>query len=83
MFFFLFGWGPHTRDLGPGVDAICERCHNHATMRRVRTSMQITCFFVPILRWRRQTVDTCPMCGHGRPVPAAEPAMSERKLRAA
>lgn len=83
MLLFLFGWGPHTKDLGSGVDAICERCHNRATMRRVRTSIQVTCFFVPILRWRRQTFDTCPVCGHGRHLPAAGSAMGERELQAA
>ena len=25
MFFLLFGWGPHAKDLGPGATTVCQR----------------------------------------------------------
>jgi hypothetical protein len=61
--FFLFGFGTRQRDLGPGATRTCPRCSNTTTWARVRQYRQFSVFFVPLLRWKRQELEVCGICG--------------------
>jgi zinc-ribbon family len=62
--FLLFGFGSKQQDLGPGQVHTCPRCGNTSQWERVRQFRQFTVFFVPILRWRRQQLEVCGICGN-------------------
>jgi len=61
--FFLFGFGTRQKDLGPGATRTCPRCSNTTTWARVRQYRQFSVFFVPLLRWKRQQLEVCGICG--------------------
>ena len=61
--FFLFGFGTKQHDLGPGAVRTCPNCGNTTQWARVRQSRQLTVFFVPVLRWNRQQLEVCGICG--------------------
>ncbi|MFQ1002814.1 zinc-ribbon domain-containing protein [Modestobacter sp. SSW1-42] len=66
--FFLFGFGTKQTDLGPGEVRTCPDCGNTTQWARVRQSRQLTVFFVPVARWRREELEVCPVCGVVVPV---------------
>lgn len=61
--FLLFGFGTKQKDLGPGATRTCPRCSNTTTWGRVRQYRQFSVFFLPLLRWKRETLEVCGVCG--------------------
>ena len=61
--FLLFGFGTKQQHLGPGEVRTCPRCGNTTQWARIRQFHQFSVFFVPIARWRRQTLEVCGVCG--------------------
>jgi zinc-ribbon family len=61
--FLLFGFGTKQKYLGPGQTRTCPRCSNTTQWERVRQFKQFSVFLVPIARWGRQQLETCPVCG--------------------
>lgn len=55
----------------PEAAALC----NAATWQRMRRFHELTFFFIPIARWGRQQLESCPICGeteqHSDTKPAA------------
>lgn len=60
---FFFGFGSKQKELGPGATRTCPRCGNTTVWARVKRYRQFTVFFVPLLRWRREQLETCTVCG--------------------
>ena len=61
--FFLFGFGSRQKELGTGATRTCPRCSNTTVWTRVRRYRQLSVFFVPVLRWRREQLELCTICG--------------------
>ncbi len=61
--FLLFGFGTKQKHLGPGAVRTCPRCSNTTQWARIRQFRQFSLFFVPVARWRRQTLEVCGVCG--------------------
>lgn len=70
MFFLLFGLSTRLKPLGAGSLRECARCHNTTRWSRLRRYHQLTLFFIPVLRWRREEIEACPICGAEQPAPA-------------
>lgn len=62
MFFFLFGYGPRRRDLGPDVERDCPNCHNRRTWQRYEETKWVTVFFLPVIPTGRRQFTVCPVC---------------------
>lgn len=63
--FFIVGISSPTKVLGPGSTQVCPRCGNQGTFTRVRSSRQLTAFFViPLWRWGRREYEQCGICSH-------------------
>lgn len=62
--FFFFGFGTKQQQLGPGATRTCPNCSNTTTWARVRQYNQLSVFFVPVLRWKRRTLEVCGICGN-------------------
>lgn len=60
--FLLFGLGTKQRHRGPGEQRTCPRCHNTTRWARLRQYRQLTLFFVPVARWKRQELEVCGIC---------------------
>ncbi len=65
MFFFLFGYGPRTKDLGPDVERDCPNCHNRRQWRRYEETRWITVFLIPVIPTDRKRLTVCPVCSFG------------------
>ena len=63
--FFIFGWGPRVKDLGPAGHRTCQNCNNHQEWRRFEETNWVTLFFIPVIPTGRKTTVNCPICGHG------------------
>ncbi|MCB1182580.1 zinc-ribbon domain-containing protein [bacterium] len=63
--FFIFGFGPRTKDLGPDGERDCPHCHNRRTWRRWEQRNWITLFFVPVIPLGAKRMTLCPICGYG------------------
>lgn len=74
MFLLVFGLSTRLKRLGDGLRHECPRCHNTSVWQRLRRYHQFTLFFVPVLRWRRQEIEVCPICGAERAAPAHTPS---------
>ncbi len=61
--FFLFGFGTKQQHLGPGQLRTCPRCSHTTVWTRIRQFRQFSVFFVPVLRWRREQLEVCGVCG--------------------
>ncbi|MGY1650553.1 MULTISPECIES: zinc-ribbon domain-containing protein [Geodermatophilus] len=61
--FLLFGFGTKQKVLGPGEVRTCPRCGNTTQWTRIRQFRQFSLFFVPVARWRRETLEVCGVCG--------------------
>lgn len=61
--FFLFGLSTKQRQLGTGATRTCARCANTTAWVAIRRFRQFSLFFVPVLRWRRERLEVCPVCG--------------------
>ena len=73
MLFLLFGGGTRLKDRGRGSQRTCPRCHNTASWQRLCRFHEVTFFLIPVLRWGREEVECCPVCGDLRELPASEP----------
>ena len=62
MFFFLFGYGPRLKDLGPDVERDCPNCHNRCQWHRYEETKWVTVFFVPVIPTSRKRLTVCPIC---------------------
>lgn len=80
MFFLFFGYGTRIKVLGEAAGRRCARCHNDVRPLHTRSNRYLSLFFVPVLRWHRRELDTCPICGHAEPhaAPATGPARRHR-----
>jgi len=47
--FFIFGYGPRTKDLGFDQHRTCQHCNNHTRWRRIEVTNWITLFFIPVI----------------------------------
>jgi hypothetical protein len=63
--FFIFGWGPRVKDLGPDDFRTCTHCNNHQQWRRTEATNWITLFFIPVIPTSRKVSVQCPICGFG------------------
>lgn len=63
--FFIFGWGPRVKDLGPEEYRTCTNCNNHQQWRRSEVSNWVTLFFIPVIPTGSKTSVHCPICGYG------------------
>ena len=63
--FFIFGWGPRMKDLGPDDFRTCTHCNNHQQWRRIEATNWITLFFIPVIPTGRKVSVQCPICGFG------------------
>lgn len=61
--FLLFGLSTKQRHLGTGATRTCPRCHNTTAWAAIRRFRQFSLFFVPVLRWRRERLEVCTVCG--------------------
>ena len=61
--FLFFGFGTKQQDLGPGDVRTCPNCGNTSQWMRVRQFRQLSVFFVPVARWRREYLEICGICG--------------------
>lgn len=59
----IFGVSDKREDLGPGQTRTCPRCGNTTVWARILTSRRFTLFFIPIIRWGRQELEVCTICG--------------------
>jgi endogenous inhibitor of DNA gyrase (YacG/DUF329 family) len=64
MIFLFFGYGTKVKLRGEGAERTCPRCHNTARWRHVESYRYLSLFFVRIVRWHREQLDACPICGH-------------------
>lgn len=65
MMFFIFGYGPRTKDLGLDEFRTCKHCNNHTQWRRTEVTNWVTLFFIPVLPLGRKTLLQCPICSFG------------------
>jgi hypothetical protein len=63
--FFIFGFGPRVKDLGPDKYRTCENCGNHQQWRHSETSNWLTLFFIPVIPFGRKRSLHCPICSWG------------------
>lgn len=63
VFFFIFGYGPKQKYLGPGDVRTCPRCNNTTQWARMREFKQLSLFFIPVARWKRREYEVCGVCG--------------------
>ncbi len=63
--FFIFGYGPRVKDLGPDQYRTCKHCGNHQQWRRSEVVNWITLFFVPVIPLGRKKSVHCPICSWG------------------
>jgi zinc-ribbon family len=63
MLFFIFGYGIKQKLIGAGDVRACPRCRNTTQWTRMREFKQLTLFFVPVARWKRQQFEICGVCG--------------------
>ena len=79
MIFLFFGIHTKVKQLGAAAVRACPRCHNVTAWEHLRSYEELTLFFLPILRWSRQELEVCPVCGSAVEVERRERA---RGLRA-
>lgn len=63
--FFIFGYGPRTKDLGPDRERVCPNCGNRRLWRRYEQTNWVTLFLVPVIPIGRKRLSLCPVCNHG------------------
>ena len=68
MFLLFFSLGTKAKDHGQLAARACPRCGNAAPWRRLEQYRYLSLFFVRILRWRREELAVCPICGHTEPL---------------
>ena len=74
MLFLFFGFGTKVKLLGHAAERTCPRCHNTARWQRLERYSYLSLFFVRLLRWHREQLDACPICGYGEAGAPAVPS---------
>ena len=64
MLFLFFGIGTKIKVRGAAGERTCPRCHNTTPWQRLERYSYLSLFFVRLLRWHREELDVCPVCGH-------------------
>ena len=63
--FFIFGYGPRSKDLGFDQHRTCTHCNNHTQWRRSEVTNWVTLFFIPVIPTGRKRWVQCPICSYG------------------
>jgi endogenous inhibitor of DNA gyrase (YacG/DUF329 family) len=71
MFFLFFGFGTKVKLRGQAAERTCPRCHNTARWLQLERYRYVSLFFVRLLRWDREQLDACPICGHDEALPVS------------
>jgi hypothetical protein len=79
MFFLFFGYGTKVTRRGETAERTCPNCHNTTRWRHLEQYRYLSLFFVRILRWHREQLDACPICGYAE----AHAERQRRRWRAA
>jgi hypothetical protein len=78
MLFLFFGFGTRLELRAMGAERTCPRCHNTARWQHLERYRYVSLFFVRLLRWNREQLAACPICGYseaGAPaVPSPRPS---------
>ncbi len=62
--FFIFGYGPRTKDLGLAQERLCSNCGNRRRWQRIEQTNWVTLFFIPVIPTGRKQLTLCPVCQH-------------------
>ncbi|MDX2473539.1 MAG: zinc-ribbon domain-containing protein, partial [Candidatus Krumholzibacteria bacterium] len=63
--FFIFGYGPRTKELGPDVERNCPNCNNRRVWQRFEERNWVSLFFIPVIPTGRKRMTLCPVCNYG------------------
>lgn len=78
--FFIAGYHPVTKDLGPTVERRCPHCHNQRYWLLQRRRYYISLFFIPLIPLRTRYGEYCPICGYEEPL---RPEQAQRRQQEA
>jgi len=68
----IFGFRKTRKILGTIGSHECSNCHNISNWDVVRLISWFTLFFIPIIPYRWQYFEICPICEHGREIKGEE-----------
>jgi hypothetical protein len=62
----IFGWGGgEAKDLGEIAPTTCPTCHNQVFLHHIRTTKQVSLYFVPMANYGTNEYLACPICKQG------------------
>ena len=62
----IFGWGGGpVEDRGEVAALRCPNCHNAVYFHKIRSTKQVSLFFVPVMPYGTDEYLICPVCRHG------------------
>ena len=62
----IFGWGGGpVEDRGEVAALRCPNCHNAVFFHKIRSTRQVSLFFVPVMPYGTDEYLICPVCRHG------------------
>jgi hypothetical protein len=74
----IFGWGRGPADdRGEVAPLRCPNCHNDVFFHRIRSTKQVSLFFVPVVPYGTDEYLVCPVCGRGLQIPPGHQAAVE------
>jgi uncharacterized protein YbaR (Trm112 family) len=66
----IFGWGGGpVQDGGEVAPVRCPNCHNDVFLHKIRSTKQVSLFFIPVMPYRTDEYLVCPVCRNGLQIP--------------
>ena len=81
----IFGWGGGpAEDRGEVAGLRCPNCHNDVWFHKVRSTKQVSLFFVPVMPYGTDEYLLCPVCRHRlQTAPAHQSAVEGMRMTTA
>jgi uncharacterized protein YbaR (Trm112 family) len=62
----IFGWGSSgVRDLGEVAPLLCPNCHNNVFLHQIKSSREVSLYFIPLVPYATDEYLACPICHAG------------------